>query len=872
MHPTLDLLTVRLYNYDFSKDENKGTIVGEESYTVLYNPDSNRLTVKVPDGKAFVLEYEYTIDPNFTSDVKIHNDSSLSGKWSSEKDQVLVDVSSSAEVTLKTLTIYKVDSTSSNTFLPGVTFELNKFDKSSHTWELVQEETTKEKSEGDKGGYIKWPLSGADKFLEEDTLYKLTETKAVEGYKIEEPDYYFIWMNEHGDPDTAKDNAEVNNENSGITRDKVNTIANSGGIVQIENMPIGVSVKKIWQDKNENDLTDDEIEKLDVKKVSVTLYRRTDEEGEDAEFNDKVELNSENKWSNTWQDLPSKDENGKDYYYYVKEVSMEDEDDQEITAGYTTSYTNNGGIQNGKINVINKEMPVSIRVHKTWQDKDGNEITDSSKIPDNITLKLYRYKNADKSDLDYENSVATAKIGSTHDADGKTWEYTWTNEALDSLPGTEIGMKYYYVVKEFNDSEDELKGYTTLYNDKEESEFDGIKSGDIEITNQQKTTDVTVKKLWQDKDGQALEFGEGEDKAVTVKIFQHSEADLSDDETYIDEIVLNKANDRTHTWDDLSDSDKNGNAYYYTAKEDPEVEGYNVKYSNNGVGVRDGETITITNQQKTTDVTVKKLWQDKDGQALEFGEGEDKAVTVKIFQHSEADLSDDETYIDEIVLNKANDRTHTWDDLSDSDKNGNAYYYTAKEDPEVEGYNVKYSNNGVGVRDGETITITNQQKTTDITVKKLWQDSSGKTISAPKDAKIMVKLIQHVSNAPLDEGTEINAVELNDGNGRTHTWFDLALNDKNGNVYYYTVEESIGIDGYKALYKNNDGIKNGEIKIINKKSKTENPNKPEKPSENEPNGKDPKKNVKTGIVGVGSVTALLVATSALYVTSKKKKM
>ena len=73
-------------------------------------------------------------------------------------------------------------------------------------------------------------------------------------------------------------------------------------------------------------------------------YDRPEFKTESKELVEKIILNSENTWAKTWDNLSYQDENGNPYYYTVEE---------EAISGYTTTYTNNEGIQQGDINVIN---------------------------------------------------------------------------------------------------------------------------------------------------------------------------------------------------------------------------------------------------------------------------------------------------------------------------------------------------------------------------------------------------------------------------------------------------------------------------------------------------------------------------------------
>lgn len=68
--------------------------------------------------------------------------------------------------------------------------------------------------------------------------------------------------------------------------------------------------------------------------------------------------------------------------------------------------------------------------------------------------------------------------------------------------------------------------------------------------------------------------------------------------------------------------------------------------------------------------------------------------------------------------------------------------------------------------------------------------------------------------------TEVgDVVTLNAENSWSYTWFgdDLKANVTDGEDYYYTVEE-VGVpSGYQVSYTNNDGIKEGDITVTNKK-------------------------------------------------------
>lgn len=73
---------------------------------------------------------------------------------------------------------------------------------------------------------------------------------------------------------------------------------------------------------------------------------------------DPIELSANNNWKYIWEALPQTNEDGKEFYYYtVKEVTP--------VNGYTVSYSNNTGIQNGEIVVTNKKQPPKYELPET---------------------------------------------------------------------------------------------------------------------------------------------------------------------------------------------------------------------------------------------------------------------------------------------------------------------------------------------------------------------------------------------------------------------------------------------------------------------------------------------------------------------------
>lgn len=62
--------------------------------------------------------------------------------------------------------------------------------------------------------------------------------------------------------------------------------------------------------------------------------------------------------------------------------------------------------------------------------------------------------------------------------------------------------------------------------------------------------------------------------------------------------------------------------------------------------------------------------------------------------------------------------------------------------------------------------------------------------------------------------TKVETVTLDASNNWQKTWDKLPHKDGDGNTYYYSVEEE-SVPGYKTSYRNNDGVKYGQIDVIN---------------------------------------------------------
>ena len=91
-NPQLDLSSVKLFNYDSTKEKNIGTELISTSYEMVYDTTNHKMTLTVPDSKAMILVYDYSIDENYHGTPTITNKADLlNEKWTSEDSAKLVE-------------------------------------------------------------------------------------------------------------------------------------------------------------------------------------------------------------------------------------------------------------------------------------------------------------------------------------------------------------------------------------------------------------------------------------------------------------------------------------------------------------------------------------------------------------------------------------------------------------------------------------------------------------------------------------------------------------------------------------------------------------------------------------------------------------
>ena len=344
--------SVNLYSYD-AQTKTKGALIPNGAYDVDYKETTNAggdqnlyiLTVKVPNGHSYLLEYQYKNTSNTEYEMK--NTAQLETYVVKEVDTKVEKQTMGGSANTVGLTIHKVDSQNISTSLYGAEFKLEMFNAKTGEYETLHEVIAANRNDG-SSFYLSFSDSGSTSTGDGtvlrpfNTLYRLTETKAPEGYTVDSTPHYFIWTTDLASKDTAYNTAVgTYAAKTDVEKSNINFYYKGESItLTVKNASNRLVIQKLWEDKYGN-----AIDGADAKlpeSITVELYKRPDTTGE-GEHVTTLTLTKENGWKETYA-VPARDSN---YYFYVKETST--------GQTYDVSYSNNNVKGTGTIVVTNKE-------------------------------------------------------------------------------------------------------------------------------------------------------------------------------------------------------------------------------------------------------------------------------------------------------------------------------------------------------------------------------------------------------------------------------------------------------------------------------------------------------------------------------------
>lgn len=255
----IDASSLKLYEYDSSKENNRGNLIDSSRYQVQMDTQNNILTITLPDELACVLVYQYDFDVGNAATPRIRNKVVLQGEFSSDVDTAIDTTHSEAGVVRGKMSIFKVDGKDYSKTLPGAKFKLSEFNPETSQWD-VKKVGNSEELVTNENGEISFAGTNKEKFLSAFNLYKIEETKAPEGYERNETPYYFSIY--QADIDKIKQDAidEMKNREiftkSKIDPNKVWFVPNNKEVsMYIPNDSNSIYVKKVWVDSENKQIT-----------------------------------------------------------------------------------------------------------------------------------------------------------------------------------------------------------------------------------------------------------------------------------------------------------------------------------------------------------------------------------------------------------------------------------------------------------------------------------------------------------------------------------------------------------------------------------------------------------------------------------------
>ena len=443
----LDRSSIKLHDCTENKDTEDYTLTTDEkkedSQVTHYN-----MTLTVRDGKHYTFTYTYIVDRsqvNSTDDVTAENKARITAVWQEASNVKITSSAGGGSVGSidGELTLYKVDKNRENKVLPGAEFELTAYDKNSSSWNTAQKVTAITDENGEITFVPKTGTNEASKvYVSVDTLYKLVETEAPNGYVLDAKPLYFIWM--QNDASVQAKQEEAYKAATGKTRETeaVDTnVTNYKDVTYFQtrhsyeqkftNAPKQLELQKVWADEDGKITSPPD----GVTEIKLNVYQYTGAAFDKSTAKvQTVKLNTGNDWREKLL-LTDSNENTR---YYVEEVDVPD--------GYKVTYTNRVGDQTqlgyadgDKVTVTNQKRPTKLTVYKNWCDQNG---TPTSSTVEQISVTLHGKPKEDMTGEETTRTVTlTAKDSWKHVFENLNPDYLYTVEE-SPIPGFTVSYSY----------------------------------------------------------------------------------------------------------------------------------------------------------------------------------------------------------------------------------------------------------------------------------------------------------------------------------------------------------------------------------------------------------------------------------------------
>lgn len=257
----------------------------------------------------------------------------------------------------------------------------------------------------------------------------------------------------------------------------------------------------------------------------------------------------------------------------------------------------------------------------------------------------------------------------------------------------------------------------------------------LKVTNA--TQKIQVAKVWRDQNGEDMKKLEIPSQSITVKLWRYlKNGGTVAEKEEVGAVELSDANNWRDEFRGLSDD------YYYVITEENAPNGYHVIYTDaedqqiDHEKLTTGSRVSIINQKKTKQLTVRKHWFDENNQEItKTTSMPDITLNLYSYNPTEGRPETLPERPDQTCTMKAGsnpDWTYTFTGLDE-----NKLYYVV-ETPVV-GYVVDYVPGDGGVYPGGTIEIYNTKTATWLDVEKVWLSDEG-TSDEERPKQIVVQL------------------------------------------------------------------------------------------------------------------------------------